>query len=465
MTPLDGRSAAVLTVTEVLTGRGFVAEGLREMRAAGRLADREAALAMETGLGTVRHVLTIDHVLSRIARFDRRRTPPLLRAVLYTAAYQVIWMDRVPVFAAVDEAVEAARQLVGGRAPRMVNAVLRRLTAAVAERSAGWQRLARTQVRTDWRRACIFNTPVLPETEAEAAPIDHLAPATGERPERFAELCQRWGLEQAEAVAWASQATPVLVLQRNPLRATPEAFEQHVRSACGAEVEFVDEAAYAPVSVAIMDTPAFRDGLVYVQDSAAHAAAAAVAAQPGERILDVCAAPGGKSVALALAMNDRGTIVACDCDPRRLGRVTANAVRLGLSCIRTRVAGGAGVELDEVTGLFDGVLVDVPCSNTGVIARRPEARLGLTARKLESLAKAQDGLLRGAAEHVRPGGRLVYSTCSVEPEENERRVAGFLSERAGWRLDCEQTTLPQWGPRLADWRDGGYVARLVRAGT
>ncbi|MCK4342907.1 MAG: hypothetical protein KAY37_14430 [Phycisphaerae bacterium] len=496
---LDGRTAAVLAVTDALTGRQFVNEALRAMRAAGDLSGREAALAMEIGQGAVRHLITSEHVLGAVARFRKAHTAPRLRAILSTAAYQIIWMDRIPPFAAADQAVGLAKRLVGGRSPGMVNAVLRRLTGAIVERSGTWQRLDPQQVRVSWERACAFANPVLPRPGSNGEALAHLAAATGERSRRYAELCARYGPEQAEAAAWASQAVPVTVLQRNPRRATPEAFEQCLRSACGEVVAFAGDTAYVPPSVPVVDTPAFRDGLLFVQDRTAHAAAEAVGAQPGERVLDLCAAPGGKSVALALAMDDRGLVLACDTDQQRLRLVDANVARLGLTCIHTRrfspedlarpsaVAKGFRVqgsefseaicesvwlakkltvcntELADRTQPFDAALVDVPCSNTGVIARRPEARLGLTTQKLGSLVETQRELLRRAARHVRPGGRLVYSTCSVEPEENEQVIAAFLAANPHWRLDVEKTTLPAWGPRLSDWRDGGYYARLRRA--
>lgn len=493
---VDGRTAAVLAVADALTGRRFAHDALAEWRAARDLDSREASLATEVSQGTLRRLVTIEHVLAALAQIDRRRTSDRLRAILNTAVYQVIWLDRIPVFAAVDEAVELARRLAGGAAPRMVNAVLRRVTRAVAERRVPWRRLDPTQVRVNWDQACRFNVAVLPEVpssgvagtaEPEAVGIAaHLAAATGERLPRYVDLVARFGAEAAEAAAWASSATPAVVLQADALRLSPADFERRLREQFGEAVSFSGGAAFLPAAGPAVDSLALREGLVFVQDSTAHAAARAVGARPGERVLDLCAAPGGKSLVLALDMEDRGEVVACDTAPERLARVRANAERLGLTCVRTQLldpsatgaeaSAAAGSSVLAATsssessacgprwdGTFDAALVDVPCSNTGVIARRPEARLGLTARKLESLVTLQGQLLRQAAGFVRPGGRLVYSTCSIEPAENEQIVAGFLSENRGWRLDVQETTLPTWGPRPAGWRDGGYFARLMNA--
>jgi 16S rRNA (cytosine967-C5)-methyltransferase len=453
---LDGRMAAALAVRDALQGRRFVGDTLREMRAADRLPAREAALAVQVGQGAVRHLVTIEHVLGALARFHPRQVPPPLRAVLYCAAYQLIWMDRVPAFAAVDQAVALARRLVHGRAAAMTNAVLRRLADALGERRVPWQRGDAAQVRTAWESACQFQRVVLPNI-AEAGP--HLAAATGERGPRYAELVRRWGAEAAEAVAWASQAVPVTILQRHTLRCSPELFAERLRTEFD-PVEFVADTAFVSPASALVDTATFRAGLVFAQDMTAQYAARAVAAQPGERVLDLCAAPGGKSVALALDMHDEGEVVACDTDPQRLARVAANAQRLELNCIRTRLLspGGPGVARDVPP--FDAALADVPCSNTGVIARRPEARLGLSVGKLAALVKLQRELLERAAASVRPAGRLVYSTCSLEPAENEELVSGFVADHPQWRLTEQSTTLPAWGPRAADWHDGGYFAGL-----
>ncbi len=456
--PLDGRTAAALAVADALAGRRFASETLRELRTAGQLTGREAGLALEVTHGALRHVVTIEHILRALATFDRDRTPPRVRAVLYTGAYQLIWLDRIPPFAAVDGAVEVARLLTPGRAPGMVNAVLRRVADGIAKRRTAWQRLDATQVRVSWEQACQFRAVVLPSGDESA----HLAVAAGERPQRYAELVTRHGPAAAEAVAWATQAVPATVVHRNTLRVPPNEWAGLLFSTFGDEAEADGERAYLPPSLAVIDTPAFASGQLFVQDTTAHAAAAALAAQPGECILDLCAAPGGKSIVLALALEDRGEVVACDSGAERLLRVQENVARLGLTCVRTSVLRQHTPPPGPHGGCYDAVLVDVPCSNTGVIARRPEARLGLTAEKIVSLIGLQGELLRTAARCVRSGGRLVYSTCSIEPAENDELVEAFLASEPQWRLDGEALMLPAWGPRWSDYRDGGYFARLIR---
>jgi len=462
MTNASGRDVALHAVRAALTGKAFAGQVLRAERDELHLAGREAGFATQVALGAVRHLLTIEHVLSAVARFDRRRVPRTLRAILYCAAYQVLWMDRVPVFAAVDEAVAQAHRHVGGRSPGMVNAVLRQLVRAIGERRVAWQRLDPHQVRVSWDQACAFSRDVLPPADAADGFMTHLAAATGERLERYHTLVARFGAERAEQIVWASQAVPVTVLQRQTLRIGPDEFRTGVISVSAATgIESTADAAFLPASLHLSDIPLFVEGKAFVQDPTARAAAVLVAAQPGERVLDLCAAPGGKSMALALQMQDRGEIVACDVSPQRLERVQENTRRLGLSCIRTHVLPAAIPRERPALGTFDAALVDVPCTNTGVIARRPEARLSFSAHKLRALLAPQRDLLRLAATHVRPGGRLVYSTCSLEPEENERQVEQFLAEHPDWSLDHQETTLPRWGPRLADWHDGGFAARLV----
>ena len=453
---LTGREAAAKAVRAALTGECFAAEKLSELRIAARLDPREAGFAREIALGALRHAHTIDCVLAALARYDRRRVDAKLRALLYTAAHQIIWMQRVPPFAAVDQAVDLARSIASRHAAGMVNALLRKLSEAIESRDVPWQALDPRLVRNDWSRACAFSRPVLPPPDNRQA---FLAAATGELESRFSSLVECFGIERAEQIAWASQAVPVTVAHRNPLCIEATAFGDEVRRQFGDTAELVGDTVFLPPSARVIESGLFRAGQLHLQDATARAAATLVGAQPGESLLDLCAAPGGKSIVLAQRMNNDGRVVAADVSADRLALVRENADRLGLSCIETRLAD----QVDSRAEQFDAVIVDVPCSNTGVIARRPEARFGFTRKKLESLIRLQRELLDKAARRARPGGRLIYSTCSIEPPENEQLVAAFIEANSAWSLTSQESTLPNWGPQLSDWRDGGYAALLHRA--
>jgi 16S rRNA (cytosine967-C5)-methyltransferase len=185
------------------------------------------------------------------------------------------------------------------------------------------------------------------------------------------------------------------------------------------------------------------------------AVASAVAPAPGWRVLDLCAAPGGKATQQAELIADRGEVVACDIDETRLQIVGGLARRLGLSAVRcSRLQAQDSGELPP--GPFDAALVDVPCSNTGVLGRRPEVRWRLQPNDLLELPALQARLLRQAAQRVPAGGVVVYSTCSIEPEENRQVVQAFVKEQPGWRLETESEAIPG---RPAD---GGYWARLCK---
>lgn len=451
------RSAAAAAVEAALAGRTFATDAIRAQRAAGILGKRDAALALEIAQGAIRHYLLLRQVLSRVGKhrlFASRR----LRAILLSGAYQAIWMDRVPAFAAVSRTVELAKRAEGARAAGFANALLRRLLAAVAAQRTEWIRLDRRQIRVDWSRACALHCDLHPPPALAEAHAACLASAAGETLERYLALARRFGAGAAEQIAWACQAVPPLVIHRSPLHG---AAESAADLAALPGVEWNGDVGFAPAGAGIIDTAAFREGRIYVEDQTAHAAALAVAAQPGERILDACAAPGGKSVALGMRMRGAGEIVACDVSAARLERVRENAQRMRLGLIRT-VETDARRPPDDL-GPFDAALADVPCSNSGVIARRPEARFRLKPETLRSLAEMQKQVLHGAARAVRSGGRLVYSTCSIEDEENERVVQWFLRQASGWTLEAQQLTLPRWGPRLSDWQDGGFWARLRRA--
>lgn len=446
----DARQVAHRAVCDALTGRRYASETL-----GAAAADRRGmALATEIALGALRHCATIERVLSAVARYEPRRVSAALRAVLLCGGFQAVWLDQVPCFAIVDESVELAKRVAGRGAARLVNAVLRRLVGSIARRRTEWVRLNPAHVRVSWSGACEFDRPVLP-----AEPQANLAAAAGERPARYAALVAAFGSDEAERVAWASQAVPPVVVHRNPLRLSAADFAARVAAELGREAEVAGDAAFVKSAPVVLESELFRGGLVHIQDPTAHAAAKRVDARAGEAILDLCAAPGGKSVVMAQMMLDRGRLAAVDESEERLERVRRNVERMGLTCVAARRVDQ--LDADEV---FDAAMVDAPCSNTGVIARRPEARLRLSAARVAGLARLQSALLHRAAAQVRPGGRLLYSTCSLERAENEEVVRAFLAGRSEWREaeDGVRLTTPSWGPRLSDWRDGGFTALLVR---
>jgi 16S rRNA (cytosine967-C5)-methyltransferase len=206
-------------------------------------------------------------------------------------------------------------------------------------------------------------------------------------------------------------------------------------------------------TASVAELPGYDAGWFTVQDESAMRAAAALEISPEDRVLDLCAAPGGKATYVAERMGGRGRVVACDVQEKRLQTVNQLAHRLGITCIETCLL-QAGGELPE--GPFDAALVDVPCSNTGVLGRRPEARWRPRPEDLAELTALQTRLLLSALARVRSGGAVVYSTCSIEPEENAAVVRSVLSQTQAFALEAEEEMTPG-GPS-----DGGYWARLRR---
>jgi 16S rRNA (cytosine967-C5)-methyltransferase len=266
----------------------------------------------------------------------------------------------------------------------------------------------------------------------------------------------RLGIDEVRRLGfWFAGAAPV-TLRCNSLRCSREDFLQQLTEAgIAADAGGHPQAVRLREMAAIRDIPGYAEGYFSVQDESGMHVAAAVDPQAGETILDLCAAPGGKATHLAELMRNEGRVVACDTDARRLQTVNELSRRLGLTILSTtRIEKDA----DPPEGPFDRVLVDVPCSNTGVLGRRPEARWRLRPDDLRHLPTLQTGLLRQAAMRVRPGGVVVYSTCSIEPEENRAVVEAVLPEMPSMHLEADAEAI---AGRPAD---GGYWARLRMKG-
>lgn len=420
---------------------------LREIDAAAArhgLDARDRALARRLVGCDVRHRGTL---LALVHRFARGKPNPDLSTLLRLGFIQLFLLDRIPDHAAVSETVALASDVLGPSKARYVNAVLREAIRARRAENCGDPR--RDLLDRPWH----FETPIFRDPNEH--PLLWAEDALNLPAALMKGWAQRMGREEAFALARELLREPPLSLRclgpRSELAAELAAAGIPTRPGAHPAILLAD----AELTEALIASTAFTEGRLSAQGETALRAAELVGARPGESILDLCAAPGGKTAVLAGAGAE---VVASDVDPMRLERLRGTLARLGLT-ERVRVRGPA--ELPAL-GPFDAVLVDAPCSNTGVLAQRPEARWRYGPKARASLADLQRRLLAQAAELVRPGGVLVYSTCSLEPEENARRVAEFLSSDGRFALEEEIEARPApstpTGPT-----DGGYAARLRRA--
>ena len=415
---------------------------LREVEAAARrhgLDGRDRGLVRRLVGCDVRHRGTL---LALVHHFARGKPNPDLSALLRLGFTQLFLLDRIPDHAAVSETVRTTVDTLGLSKGRYVNAVLREAIRARIEGSSGDPR--RDLVGRPWHLAePIFRDPVEhPLLWAEDA-LNLPAPL-------MKGWQKRMGREAACALARELLAEPPLSLRciAPASEVAAELLELGVETRPGHHAAIL--LADSEHTEAVIASPAFTEGRVTAQGETALRAAELVQAAPGTRILDLCAAPGGKTAVMAATGAD---VVASDIEPRRLERLSETLTRLRLVV--------SIVEPSAIEGPFDAVLIDVPCSNTGVLAQRPEARWRYGPKTRSSLADLQRTILARAAELVRPGGRLVYSTCSLEPEENARRIADFLAEDARFELEESIEALP--APTApAGPTDGGYAARLRR---
>lgn len=418
------RRAAHEVLRAVHAGRVDLATALD--RARGRLADpRDRALAGEIALGVERQRAALDHLVGQAASRPLPAVTPAALDLLRAAAYQLRFLDRVPAHAAVADTVGLARETGVGHAAGFVNAVLRTLA--------------------DERRP--LSLPAAPEGDLRKAgarrrALDYLA-TTLSHP-RW--LVERWldrhGFAAAEAWARFDNAPAPVTLRANLAR-NGAAELQRILDAQGVRT---DAAEIAPHGLVVREgdprsTPAAAEGRFVVQEEASQLVVELAAPAEGSRVLDLCAAPGGKTAGLAGGAGPRGLVVASDFRPRRVALLQRSLARL-------RPARAAVVRLDATAPLpfarvFDRVLVDAPCSGLGALRSDPDVRWRRAPGDLPRFAARQLAMLGRAAETVRPGGRLVYATCSSEPEENDEVVDRFLAAHPEYEL-----TAPAAGPAV-----------------
>jgi 16S rRNA (cytosine967-C5)-methyltransferase len=368
----------------------------------------DRGLLTELVYGTLRMRGCLDWIIGQFYRGDAAGLDTEVRNILRTGIYQLWYTDRIPPFAAVNEAVGIARKsrpAVSG----LVNALLR--TALRKKDAIVWPEMAKD-----------------PE---KAISVLHSHPRW---------LVERWldefGIDETLAICRANNTLPPVALRVNSLKASRE-------QACAAlerEGMTAQPTVFSPDGIILTspaarlrETTAFRDGLIRVQDEASQLIARLTDLQPGERLLDLCAGSGGKTLHLAALMENRGNLTAVDHQSEKLRLLREEAGRLGVTIVETQTA-DALAPPETFRGIFDRVLLDAPCSALGTLRRNPEIRWRLAPADIEKCSQIQRRLLRSAADCVRPGGRLIYSVCAVTPEENEAVIEDLLNSRTDFSL-------------------------------
>jgi 16S rRNA (cytosine967-C5)-methyltransferase len=396
-----------------------------------QLPRRDEALATELVYSTLRRRLTLDWVIERFSGVEVRRIENPLLDILRLGVLQLLYMETIPRYAAVDESVKLARAAPGGKAAGFANSVLRKVAASASS---------------------------VPFPSREEDLIGHLSIVHSHPRWLVRRWVERLGKDVAESVCIANNTPPPMTARVNVLKVTRQQLTEKMRAE-GAEVIPCGEAQTIEIvhcPERITELRAFRDGLFYLQDVSATIPPTMLSPSEGNRVLDLCTAPGGKATHMAELMHNKGVVVACDMDEGKMPKVRQNIQRLGTSIVYPLLADGTKIDA-VLKPDFDRVLIDAPCSNTGVLRRRVEARWRLKQHDLTKLPETQLNLLRSACRALKPGGLLVYSTCSIEEEENQVVVAAFLKDEANFELIEERVFLPQEGGS-----DGGYAAKLAR---
>jgi 16S rRNA (cytosine967-C5)-methyltransferase len=444
----SAREAAFAILHRAEAADAFVSVLLYHTLERSALSPLDRALATAITLGVLRHRARLDHALAQVLRRPLESLPPAIRTVLRMGVFQLLELDRIPDAAVVSESVALAARHGHVGTARLVNAVLRRLAADGAP----------------------------PPPDRATDPVGHLT-VVYSQPRWLAERwVARWGLEEASALAAANLRPAASVLRVNRLRTTPEALlEELRRRGVPAGHGLLPDA--IRVRGSLTDRlPLYEEGLFAIQDEGSVLVALAVSPETGTTVIDACAGSGGKTTHLAALMGNTGRVLACDVHPRKLQALARRCAAMGATCVEAHHQDARDLGR-RFPGYADAVLVDAPCTGLGTVRRRPEIKWRVDADALARCAALQTAILAGAAGAVRPGGAIVYSVCSLEPEEGPEIVRAFLAahpafapapmpsafprEVSGQPIGGAETGEVWLWPHRHD-VDGFYMARLRR---
>lgn len=438
---MDAREVALLTLYTCQRQGGWSDGILKKQIAAAKLDSRDAALATNLCFGVVQNQMLLDFYLSKFSSIPLARLESKILQILRLGVYQMLFLTKIPHSAAVDRSVEMAKHhSKNPRASGMVNAVLRNFQRSMD------------------------HLPTIPQKN----PVEYLSTLYSHPAWLVEELLAVLDEEEAARFMEANNAQPPITAQVNTTKTNAEALTKRLEEA-GVVVEahpWLSDCLILSRTGNLEGLSAFQEGLFYIQDPASRLAVMTADPKPGMKLLDTCAAPGGKTFASAMCMNGEGSIISCDLHPHKKKLIHAGAQRLGLSLIEARTQDGKQFR-PEWENAFDCVLVDAPCSGLGVIRKKPDIRYK-DAEPLLQLPEIQKEILENVSRYVRPGGTLLYSTCTILDRENGKIVDEFLSEHDEFsivpfelpgpigKVESGQITL--WPHRHGT--DGFFIAKL-----
>jgi len=434
----NSRLAALAVLQNTRRFGTFTEDALSAAAIKNGLDERDTALAAAITLGVLQNSYLLDFYIDYYNTSKSAKLQPLVRDILRLSAYQIIFMDKIPVSAAVNEGVSLCKKSSMSKATALVNAILRR----IAE-----------------------NADALPEVklsdEIETISVKYSVPTW-----LVDYIICRVGKSEAEGFFTYCNTKPQINLQVNTLKATAAELSQSL-NACESAV--LDNCLVSDrAGRSLIEAAEFTGGKFYIQDISSRLAVMASGITEGDKVLDACAAPGGKSFAAAIISGGKADITSCDISDKKVKLISDGAKRLGLHNIKTQTA-DAKVFNPEWEKVFDVVITDVPCSGFGVISKKPEIRYK-NPEDIALLPKIQSSILENCASYVKPGGVLLYSTCTILQEENEMVVSAFLERNAGFEasnfeLDgvskSEGGMLTLWPQRHGT--DGFFFAKMRRA--
>jgi len=436
------RDAALEALHRVEVNSSYADLTLERILRGSALDPRDRRLATELTFGCIRWQKRIDYLIDAFLKGDVRRLDPYTRNILRLGVYQLFFLDRIPGYAAISEAVMQAKRFATKGSSSLVNGVLR----SMAERG---------------------EDVAFPDRDEN--PVEYLSIFYSHPEWMIRRWMSRYGFEDTQKLCEANNAVAQLSVRVNHLRGTRDDLilglrEEGVVSSPG---KYSESSLSITVKSGITSLRAYRKGLFQVQDESGTMVSSLLDPRPNETVVDMCSGPGGKATHIAELMSDEGDVVAVDVRLPRLKLVLDNARRLGLNILFGVVADGRTFQARGA----DRVIVDAPCSGLGVLRRRADLRWRMTEKEIENLSELQLSLLLNSADSVRPGGVLVYSTCTIEPEENESVVARFLELRGDFLLESAEDFVDSrlvddngffetFPPR--DGLDGAFAVRLVK---